>query len=126
MPSFFLTVQPYLSHPLVLVAGFIAASALMIWRLHAIESKGFEGTLLGTLIMPYCSGFANLVFVFVMARSGGNGGLVIENSLVNNVTNLTLILGLTSLFFAAAAPQAAQKKAKPSSTAIACTASTCC
>lgn len=72
---------------------------MMIWRLQAIESKGFEGTVLGTLIMPYCSGFANLVFAYVMSREGGKGTTVIENCLVNNVTNLTLILGLATLFF---------------------------
>lgn len=70
----------------------------MIWRLHIMESKGFEGTVLGTLIMPYCSGFANLVFAFVMSKSASNGGAVIDNALVNNVTNLTLILGLSALF----------------------------
>jgi cation:H+ antiporter len=108
--NFLLTIKPYLSHPLVLLAAFVAASFLMIWRLHAIEGKGFEGTILGTLIMPYCSGFANLVFVFVVARGAGNGRLIVENSLVNNVTNLTLILGLTAVFFAAAAPAAGKKK----------------
>jgi len=110
--SFLSTFKPWLSHPLVLLAGFVAASFLMIWRLHAIEGKGFEGTLLGTLIMPYCSGFANLVFVFVMSRSIGNGGLVIENSLVNNVTNLTLILGLTAAFYATTQSAGAGKKGK--------------
>ena len=93
---------PYLTSPLFLLALFVAASALMIWRLHAIEHKGFEGTVLGTLIMPYCSGAANLVFAYVMSRSGGNGRLVVENSLVNNVTNLTLILGLSAIFCASA------------------------
>ena len=112
MLSFLQTIKPYLTNPLVLLAGFVAASFLMIWRLHAIEGKGFEGTLLGTLIMPYCSGFANLVFVFVMSRSSGNGGLVIENSLVNNVTNLTLILGLTAAFYASSQPATAAKKGK--------------
>lgn len=87
----------YASHPAVLLTLFALASILMIWRLHAMENKGFEGTVLGTLIMPYCSGFANLVFAFVMSRSGGKGTLVVENALVNNVTNLTLILGLTAL-----------------------------
>jgi cation:H+ antiporter len=82
---------------------FMAASALMIWRLQAIEGKGFEGTVLGTLIMPYCSGFANLVFAYVMSREGGKGTTVIENCLVNNVTNLTLILGLATIFFGAKA-----------------------
>lgn len=92
----------YLANPLTQIAVFMAASALMIWRLQAIESKGFEGTVLGTLIMPYCSGFANLVFAFVMSRAGGKGSVVMENAIVNNVTNLTLILGLTTLVFAAA------------------------
>jgi cation:H+ antiporter len=89
---------PYLNHPLVLIALFLATSALMIWRLQAIENKGFEGTVLGTLIMPYCSGFANLVFAFVMSRTPGNGKQVLENCIVNNVTNLTLILGLAAVF----------------------------
>jgi cation:H+ antiporter len=110
VPNFVLTIAPYLSHPLVLLVGFVAASFLMIWRLHAIEGKGFEGTLLGTLIMPYCSGFANLVFVFVMSRSNDNGQLIIENSLVNNVTNLTLILGLTAVFYASSKPKAVARK----------------
>jgi len=81
------------------------ASALMIWRLQTIESKGFEGTVLGTLIMPYCSGFANLVFAFEMSRTGGKSQAVIENCLVNNVTNLTLILGLSAIFFGATPAQ---------------------
>lgn len=89
----------YLAYPLAQVGVFMLASALMIWRLQAIESKGFEGTVLGTLIMPYCSGFANLVFAYVMSREGGKGTTVIENCLVNNATNLTLILGLATLFF---------------------------
>jgi len=95
-------VANYLANPLALIAIFIAASILMIWRLRAMENKGFEGTVLGTLIMPYCSGFANLIFAFVMTRSGGNGRLVIENCLVNNVTNLTLILGLAAVLCAPA------------------------
>ena len=80
----------------------MVASGAMVLRLHAMESKGFEGTVLGTLIMPYCSGFANLVFAYVMSNSANNGGAVIENSLVNNVTNLTLILGLSAIFGSAA------------------------
>ncbi len=100
----------YLSNPLALLALFVVASIAMIWRLRAIENKGFEGTVLGTLIMPYCSGFANLVFAYVMSQSPGNGRLVVENCVVNNVTNLTLILGLSAIFSASAiAP-----KSKPS------------
>lgn len=95
----------HLAHPLAQLGVFMAASALMIWRLQAIEGKGFEGTVLGTLIMPYCSGFANLVFAYVMSRQGGQGSTVMENCLVNNVTNLTLVLGVTTLCFGAAAAQ---------------------
>lgn len=113
MEQAFNYIQPYLGHPLTLLAQFIAANFLMIWRLHAMESKGFEGTVLGTLIMPYCSGFANLVFAFVMSSSAANGPLVIENCLVNNATNLTLLLGLATLFGAAVAAQndSSRKKA---------------
>lgn len=95
-------VAPHTANPLLQLAVFIAATAVMISRLHAMEGKGFEGTVLGTLIMPYCSGFANLVFAYVMSSSAANGGAVIENSLVNNATNLTFILGLTSLLGSAA------------------------
>ena len=48
------SLQPTISHPTVLLALFATASLIMIWRLHAMEGKGFEGTVLGTLIMPYC------------------------------------------------------------------------
>jgi cation:H+ antiporter len=88
----------YTANPLVQLAIFVAASFTMIWRLQAMEVKGFEGTVLGTLIMPYCSGFANLVFAYFMSSSGKNGGLVVENCIVNNATNLTLILGLSVIF----------------------------
>ena len=107
------SLTPILAHPLSQIGIFMLASALMIWRLQAMEGKGFEGTVLGTLIMPYCSGFANLIFAFVMARTGGKGAVVLENCIVNNVTNLTLILGLTTLFFGASAvgkKSAARKK----------------
>ncbi len=81
------------------LALFLAASALMIWRLGALERRGFEGTVLGTLIMPYCSGLSNLIFAYVLGRSGGSGSLVLENCLVNNVTNATLLLGLPALIW---------------------------
>ena len=104
--------HPYAANPLFLLIIFALANVVMIWRLHAMESKGFEGTVLGTLIMPYCSGFANLVFAYVMSSSAGNGGAVIENSLVNNATNLTFILGLTALFGSAAVLTPAKTKAQ--------------
>ncbi len=78
---------------------FFTASVLIIWRLGAMEKKGIEGTVLGTLIMPYCSGFSNLIFAYVLGRSGGSGSVVLENCLVNNVTNLTLLIGLPAVFF---------------------------
>jgi cation:H+ antiporter len=101
----------------MLLALFVVASFVMIWRLHAMESKGFEGTVLGTLIMPYCSGFANLIFAYVMSRSADNGKLVIENCLVNNATNLTLLIGLAAIFGATAVQQkgGSKQKAKASS-----------
>ncbi len=64
-----------------------------------MSSNGIEGTVLGTVVMPYCSGLSNLVFAFVMGKTGGNGSLVLENCLVNNVTNLTILIGLPALFW---------------------------
>ena len=78
---------------------FLGATALMIWRLSAMESKGLEGTVLGTVVMPYASGFSNLMFAYVMGRTGGSGTLVLENCLVNNVTNLTLLIGLPAMIW---------------------------
>jgi len=83
-----------LTHPLTYVVLFLAASLLMIWRLEAMMDHGLEGTALGTLIMPYCSGLSNLIFVWLMAQKGGEAREVLTNSLVNNVTNLTLLLGI--------------------------------
>jgi cation:H+ antiporter len=91
---------------------FLVMSALMIWRLGAMERKGLEGTVLGTLIMPYASGFSNLMFAFVLGRSGGPGSLVLENCLVNNVTNLTLIIGFSTLFWSLALASSPSRKAR--------------
>lgn len=79
------------------LALFLAASFLMIWRLEAMAKDGMEGTVLGTLIMPYCTGMGNLIFAWLMGGSIGGGGAgndVLVNCLVNNVTNLTLLVGL--------------------------------
>jgi cation:H+ antiporter len=81
------------------LALFIVASLLMVWRLEAMSASGFEGTVLGTLVMPYCSGMGNLIFAFILGRSGGSGADVMTNSLVNNVTNLTLVLGLPAILW---------------------------
>jgi len=85
--------------PLLFVALFMAASFLMIWRLEVLSARGFEGTVLGTLVMPYCTGLGNLIFAFILGRNGGSGADVMTNSLVNNVTNMTLVLGLPAIFW---------------------------
>lgn len=88
----------------------------MIWRLEAMSADGFEGTILGTLIMPYCSGIGNLIFVFLMAHQNGPGGEVMTNALVNNVTNLTLLIGLPAIFWqekSAAPTKGKSRKATP-------------
>ena len=85
--------------PWLFLALFVAASFLMIWRLEAMGRSGFEGTVLGTLVMPYCSGMGNLIFAFILGRTGGSGADVMVNSLVNNVTNMTLVLGLPAIFW---------------------------
>ena len=85
--------------PWLFLALFVVASLLMLWRLEAMSGRGFEGTVLGTLVMPYCSGLGNLVFAFILGRSGGNGADVMTNSLVNNVTNLTLVLGIPAILW---------------------------
>ncbi|MDD5141503.1 MAG: sodium:calcium symporter [Verrucomicrobiales bacterium] len=85
--------------PWLFLALFVVASLLMIWRLEVMSGRGFEGTVLGTLVMPYCSGLGNLFFAFILGRNGGNGADVMTNSLVNNVTNMTLVLGLPAIFW---------------------------
>ncbi|MCP3872448.1 MAG: sodium:calcium symporter [Desulfobacteraceae bacterium] len=82
-----------------LILCFVACSFLMIFRLNAVEKNGFEGTLVGTLIMPYFSGFPNLCFAYLLAKNSSNGAVVLENCLVNNVTNLTIILALPSILW---------------------------
>jgi cation:H+ antiporter len=88
--------------PWLLTVIFLGASALMIWRLEVLAGKGFEGTVLGTLIMPYCSGVGNLVFAVVMGRQRGDSAEVFINCLVNNVTNLTLLIGLPTVIWGVA------------------------
>ena len=78
---------------------FLICSILMVYRLNALERKGLEGTVLGTLVMPYASGFPNLMFALSLGRQGGSGAIIIENCLVNNITNLTLLIGLPALIW---------------------------
>ena len=99
--------------PWLFLALFIGASFLMIWRLEALSQRGFQGTVLGTLIMPYCSGLGNLIFAFILGHNGGAGADVMINSLVNNITNMTLILGLPAIFWRMSILPARVKPAHP-------------
>lgn len=95
LPDLFETLA--LNDPPTYLAVFLGVSLLMVWRLEAMLDQGLEGTALGTLLLPYCSGLGNLIFVGLMVGRAGGGAEVLTNSLVNNVTNLTLLLGLPAL-----------------------------
>jgi len=95
--------------PLLFTGVFIAASFLMIWRLEAMTESGFEGTVLGTLVMPYCSGVGNLIFAFMLGARRGPGSAVMENALVNNITNLTLLVGMPALLWGMSLAPGARK-----------------
>jgi len=88
-----------LTDPWTYFGVFLVASLLMLWRLEAMLDHGLEGTALGTLVMPYCSGLGNLLFVWIVWQRHGPAKEVLTNCLVNNVTNLTLLLGLPALLF---------------------------
>ena len=88
-----------LNDPWTYLGLFLGVSLLMLWRLEAMLDHGLEGTALGTLIMPYCSGLGNLIFVAVMIGRDGAPREVLTNCLVNNVTNLTLLLGVPAIFW---------------------------
>jgi cation:H+ antiporter len=83
----------------IFLALFLAASLLMVWRLEALLEHGLEGTALGTIVMPYCSGLGNLIFVALISSQENRGQDVLTNCLVNNVTNLTILLALPALFW---------------------------
>jgi cation:H+ antiporter len=85
--------------PWLFLAVFLAASFLMLWRLEVLSAKGFEGTVLGTLVMPYCTGMGNLILAFIYGINGFNGADIVTNNLVNNITNMTLVLGLPAIFW---------------------------
>jgi cation:H+ antiporter len=88
-----------LNDPATYAVLFLSASLFILWRLESIMDRGFEGTALGTLVMPLCSGLGNLLFVFIVARSETPPQAVMTNALVNNVTNLTLLLGLPAILW---------------------------
>jgi cation:H+ antiporter len=49
--------------------------------------------------MPYCSGIGNLIFAVLLGQRGGSGEQVLTNSLVNNLTNMTLLIGLPTVLW---------------------------
>lgn len=98
--------------PCWFVLIFLAGSMLMVWRLEAINKAGVEGTVLGTLVMPYCSGIGNLIFACVMGAKGAAGAEVLTNSMVNNVTNFTLLLGLPAIIWGLDLMPASKSKSK--------------
>jgi cation:H+ antiporter len=97
-PTHFIDDTLGLGHPLTYLVLFLAASLLLVWRLEAMLAAGLEGTALGALVMPLCSGLGNLLFVAVAARNHVPPAEVAVNALGNNLTNLLLILPLVALF----------------------------
>ena len=98
--------------PWLFLALFIAASLLMLWRLEVLSAKGFEGTVLGTLVMPYCTGMGNLILAFIYGINGFNGADIATNNLVNNITNMTLVLGLPAIFWGIKVLPSQKRKSK--------------
>jgi len=84
--------------PWLFLAIFLAASFLMIWRLEAMAADGLDGTALGTIVMPYLTGLGNLILIFILARQGRSTD-ALTSCLVNNVTDLTLVLGAPALIW---------------------------
>lgn len=88
--------------PYACILLFLLASLLVVWRLEVLSGQGVEGTVLGTIFMPFCSGMGNIVFAVVLALNKGNGGDVFVNCLFNNVANLTLLIGAPVLIWSMA------------------------
>ncbi len=88
--------------PYACIAVFLLASLLVVWRLEVLSGQGVEGTVLGTLFMPFCSGMGNMVFALVLAMNKGDGEDVLVNCLFNNITNLTLLIGAPVLVWSMA------------------------
>lgn len=85
--------------PWIFLGIFLAASLVTVWRLESMASGGLEGTVIGTLITPYMTGLGNLVFTYVVARDHGPAKDVVTMCLINNVTNMTIVLGLPAVIW---------------------------
>ncbi len=98
--------------PYACIGFFIMASLLVVWRLEVLAGQGVEGTVLGTIFMPFCSGMGNIVFALVLAMNMGDGNDVLVNCLFNNVANLTLLIGVPVLIWSMASiPRKKNQKA---------------
>ena len=75
-------------------------------------NERMEGTVLGTLVMPYCSGIGNIIFAILLGMKKSPGSEIVMNALVNNVTNFTLLLGLPAIIWGMDLAPAAKKKKK--------------
>lgn len=95
-------IHEFIFNPGGCIILFLGASLLVVWRLEVLSGQGVEGTVLGTIFMPYCSGMGNIVFAIVMAMNKGDGDDVLVNCLFNNVTNLTLLIGMPVLIWSMA------------------------
>lgn len=82
-----------------MVVLFLLSSLLIIWRLELMSHRGVEGTVLGTLFMPYFSGLGNLLFVIVVLQRDGPAEEVAINAWTNNLTNLALLLAIPALIW---------------------------
>jgi len=99
--------------PLVLAGIFLISSLLILWRLELMSHRGVEGTVLGTLFMPYFSGLGNLIFIGVVLQQNGPAKEVAINCWTNNLTNLCLLLALPALIWGIElTPQSKAKKAQ--------------
>jgi cation:H+ antiporter len=99
--------------PLIFVGIFLAASLLAIWRLESVSAGGLEGTVIGTLVTPYMTGLGNLIFAYVARRNHVPATEVLTNCLINNVTNMTLVLGLPAIFWNLSLLPSKKKEGRP-------------
>lgn len=99
--------------PLVLIGIFLASNLIILWRLELMSHRGVEGTVLGTLFMPYFSGLGNLIFIGVVLQQNGPAEEVAINSWTNNLTNLCLLLSVPALIWGISlTPNSRAKKAQ--------------
>lgn len=85
--------------PTLCVVLFLAASLLAVIRLEALSRQGVEGSVLGTIFMPFFSGVGNIAFAVILATHKGDGNDVLTNCLFNNMANLTLLIGVPMLIW---------------------------